>query len=163
MQVLKRPTSDESGPTAGHTRIGVAEIGVGVGGKEATHDGTMSGKTKTKSKLGMGKEIDVFLAQARDENGAASLTALAGGVEGGATGQGTAYSRLVAKENLEGRKSRWPGGRNNGKAIVVASAVGGGGGRGGMETSGADPFGRPMTTTQRRRVAALEVAEDGGR
>lgn len=99
-------------------------------------------KKKTKSKLG--RELDVFLAQARDE----TSSTLAGG-----TGrESTAYCRLVAKAQLDGRKARWPGGRDNGKS---SPATGGG-------PPGADPFGRPMTTSQRRRVAALEIAEDGG-
>lgn len=97
---------------------------------------------KTKSKLG--KELDVFLAQARDETAGARV--------GGTGRELTAYCRLVAKAQLEGRNGRWPGGRDNGKP---SSAVGGG-------PPGADPFGRPMTTNQRRRIAALEIAEDGG-
>lgn len=101
-------------------------------------------KRKTKSKLG--KEIDVYLAQARDENTREVFGS------GGVTGEATAYSRLVAKAQLEGRKSRWPGPRNNGKSLA---SVGGAG-------PAADPFGRPMTTKQRRRIAAIEVAEDGG-
>lgn len=95
---------------------------------------------QTKSRLG--GEIDVFLSQARDENGGAL-----GGAAGG--GEVTAYSRLLVKANLEGRKNRWPGRRNNG-------------GKGSGVGTATDPFGRPMTTSQRRRVAALEVAEDGG-
>lgn len=98
---------------------------------------------KTKSKLG--KEIDVYLAQARDE----TTRVLTGGV----AGTSSAYSRLVAKEQLEGRRKRWPGPRDNGKDPPTGGAGSG---------SSADPFGRPMTTSQRRRIAALEVAEDGG-
>lgn len=96
---------------------------------------------KTRSKLGA--EIDVFLAQARDENGGTL-------VAGAGLGELTAYSRLVTKANLEGRRSRWPGRVDNcGKATDGENAK-------------ADPFGRPMTTSQRRHVAALEIAEDGG-
>ena len=98
-------------------------------------------KRKTKSKLG--KEIDVYLAQARDENTREVVGS------GGVTGEATAYSRLVAKAQLEGRKARWPGPRDNGKSLAAAGG-------------GADPFGRPMRTSQRRRMAAIEVAEDGG-
>lgn len=100
-------------------------------------------RAKTKSKLG--KEIDVYLAQARDET--------AGVLNGGAAGDVSAYSRLVTKEKLEGRRKRWPGIRDNGKDPPTGGAGPG---------CSADPFGRPMTTSQRRRVAALEVAEDGG-
>lgn len=120
--------------------------GVGEEGLGGTRNrGTSVRQAKTKSKLG--KEIDVYLAQARDETAGARV----GGVEGGST----AYSRLVAKEQLEGRRNRWPGPRDNGRDPPTG---GGGGGTG----SSADPFGRPMTTSQRRRIAALEIAEDGG-
>lgn len=107
------------------------------------HDRPAAKKTKTK----LGKELNVFLAQARDESRVAPAV-------GDMGGDGKAYSRLVAKANLEDRKSRWPGRRNNGSKALAA----GGGDRG---TFG-DPFGRSMTTSQRRRVAALEIAEDGG-
>lgn len=100
-------------------------------------------RTKTKSKLG--KEIDVFLAQARDET--------AGAVDDGMAGESTAHSRYVARQQLEARRSRWPGPRDNGKDPPT-----GGAGSGSL----ADPFGRPMTTNQRRCMAALEIAEDGG-
>ncbi|CAM9869585.1 unnamed protein product, partial [Laminaria digitata] len=103
-------------------------------------------KRKTKSKLG--KEIDVYLAQARDENTREIVSS------GGVTGEATAYSRLVAKAQLEGRKGRWPGPRDNGKSLATVGGEGAG--------ASADPFGRPMTTSQRRRIAAIEVAEDGG-
>ncbi|CAM9807709.1 unnamed protein product [Scytosiphon promiscuus] len=126
-------TGEADGREAGEERRGGTAIG-----------GTGARPTKTKSKLG--KEIDVYLAQARDE----AAGALVGGVVGGST----AYSRLVAKEQLEGRRRRWPGPRDNGKDPPT-------GGRGGSGSS-ADPFGRPMTTSQRRRIAALEIAEDGG-
>lgn len=100
-------------------------------------------QAKTKSKLG--KELDVYLAQARDET--------AGVLAGGAAGESSAYSRLLTKEQLEGRRKRWPGIRDNGKDPPTGGAGPG---------CSADSFGRPMTTSQRRRVAALEVAEDGG-
>lgn len=128
-------------------RVRGSADGVGGGEEErgaTAKGGTGSRQTKTKSKLG--KEIDVYLAQARDET--------AGNLVGGVAGGSTAYSRLVAREQLEGRKNRWPGPRDNGKDPPT-----GGGGRSG---SSADPFGRPMTTSQRRRIAALEIAEDGG-
>lgn len=117
-----------------------------VAGEEAVegrhNESEKRGRKKgTKSKLG--KEIDVFLAQARDENTVAPVD--------GALGGSTAYSRLVAKTQLEARRSRWPGPRDNGKDPPK-------GGQG----SPADPFGRPMTTRQRRVLAAIEVAEDGG-
>lgn len=127
-----------------------------VDGKRAAEDGREDGKgdngsknntenrrTKTKSKLG--KEIDVFLAQARDET--------AGAVDDGMAGESTAHSRFVAKQQLEARRTRWPGPRDNGKDPPT-----GGAGPGSL----ADPFGRPMTTNQRRCMAALEIAEDGG-
>lgn len=110
---------------------------------EGSYDEREKGRKTKKIKSKLGQEIDVFLAQARDENAGA----LAGGGEGGLT----AFSRFVAKAQLEGRKSRWPGPRNNGKDPAA-----------GGEASSADPFGRPMTTSQRRRIAALEIAEDGG-
>lgn len=113
-------------------------------GSEHDDDGNKKGggpKKKTKSKLG--KEIDAFLAQARDENVGVQVS--------GVASESTAYSRLLARAQLDGRKSRWPGPRDNGKDC----ATGGAG-------SAADPFGRPMTTSQRRRIAALEIAEDGG-
>eukprot|EP00903_Cladosiphon_okamuranus_P008869 g8491.t1 len=113
------------------------------GGKRDTEEGADTRQAKTKSKLG--KEIDVYLAQARDET--------AGVLAGESAGGSTAYSRLVMREQLEGRRKRWPGIRDNGKDPHTSGAGSG---------SSADPFGRPMTTSQRRRVAALEVAEDGG-
>ncbi len=115
----------------------------GAEGEDAERD---TRHTKTKSKLGKGKELDVYLAQARDET--------AGILVGGAAGETSAYSRLMAKEQLERRRNRWPGPRDNGKDPPTGGAWPG---------SSADPFGRPMTTSQRRRIAALEVAEDGGR
>ncbi|CAM9774333.1 unnamed protein product [Ectocarpus sp. 4 AP-2014] len=131
-----------SGSNCGPSPSGTRESD--EGGEEGDKGGDKERRQqKTKSKLG--KEIDVYLAQARDE---------AAGVRvGGLTGQSTAYSRLVAKEQLEGRRNRWPGIRDNGKDPPTGGA--------GSGCSG-DPFGRPMTTSQRRRVAALEVAEDGG-
>lgn len=112
------------------------------GGSDEEDDNDQSAtKRKTKSKLG--KEIDAFLAQARDEN--------TRNVVGGGTGEPTAYSRLVAKAQLEGRKMRLPGPRDNGKSLAAGGTA-----------SSADPFGRPMTTSQRRRIAAIEVAEDAG-
>lgn len=123
----------ENGGVDGPTRRGGRREAEGVETRQAT----------TKSKLG--KEIDVYLAQARDET--------AGVLSGGAGGEFSAYSRLVTKEKLEGRRKRWPGIRDNGKDPPT-----GGGGPG----CSADPFGRPMTTSQRRLVAALEVVEDGG-
>lgn len=112
-------------------------------GRRDTEAGAETRQAKTKSKLG--KEIDVYLAQARDET--------AGVLAGGTTGESSAYSRLVTKEQLEGRRKRWLGIRDNGKDPPTGGAGSG---------CSADPFGRPMTTSQRRRVAALEVAEDGG-
>lgn len=119
----------------------------GGGGRQEDTDGGEPRQPKTKSKLG--KEIDVYLAQARDE----TAGVLAGGGGRGGAGESSAYSRLVSREQLEGRRKRWPGIRDNGKDPPI------GGARSGCST---DPFGRPMTTSQRRRVAALEVAEDGG-
>lgn len=117
--------------------------GSGSGGGSDEHE-EPAPKRKTKSKLG--KEIDVYLAQARDENTREVFGS------GGVTGEATAYSRLVAKAQLEGRKNRWPGPRDNGKGLAAVGVAG----------PPVDPFGRPMTTSQRRRIAAIEVAEDGG-
>lgn len=110
-------------------------------GEQGNENNTDVRKKKTKSKLG--KEIGVFLAQARDEN--------AGVIVDTVGGETSAYSRLVTRAQLEGRKARWPGPRNNGKGPTAE-------GKG----KPADPFGRSMTTSQRRRIAALEIAEDGG-
>lgn len=110
---------------------------VDVGGT----DGVDHFPKKTRSMLGM--DIGLFLAKARDDNNS--------GLVGGAAGRVVAYSRVMAKENLKGRKSRWPGRRGNENPSASETGV-----------SGADPLGRPMTTSQRRRVAALEIAEDGG-
>lgn len=110
---------------------------------ENSKNDTQRRKTKTKSKLG--KEIDVFLAQARDE--------AAGVVGDGVAAESTAHSRFLAKQQLEARRSRWPGPRDNGKDPPAGGAVRG---------SSADPFGRPVTTHQRRCNAALEIAQDGG-
>lgn len=135
---LKARGSDENGSVDGKRGEGGRED------KKGENQNTDSRQTKTKSKLG--KEIDVYLAQARDET--------AGVVDGGvAAGESTAYSRLMAKEQLEGRRRRWPGPRDNGKDPRT-----GGAGSGSLS----DPFGRPMTTSQRRCIAALEIAEDGG-
>lgn len=149
------PNSSHNGPgSPSKIRRGNDEKRDGVYGKKA-EDGREEGKgenikkcsegrqTTTKSKLG--KEIDVFLAQARDET--------AGVVDGGMAGESTAHSRFVAKQQLEARRSRWHGPRDNGKDPPT-----GGGGPGSL----ADPFGRPMTTNQRRCTAALEIAQDGG-
>lgn len=111
------------------------------GGRHDTEGDIRQAKTRSK----LGKEIDSYLAQARDES--------TGVLAGGMVGESSAYSRLVAKEQLEGRRKRWPGIRDNGKDPPTGGAGSG---------CSADPFGRPMTTSQRRRVAALEIAEDGG-
>lgn len=131
---------------SGRTRVDGTRRGGAREGAESGDAKRDTRQTKTKSKLGKGKELDVYLAQARDE--------AAGILVGGAAGESSAYSRLMAKEQLERRKNRWPGPRDNGKDPPTGGAWRG---------SSADPFGRPMTTSQRRRIAALEVAEDGGR
>lgn len=113
--------------------------GTGIG--RDSNDFAIADGPKKKTRTKLGKEIDVFLALARDENASAPAGVMT-------VGGSTAYARLLAKTQLETRKNRWPGRRDN-----AAGSKG--------ETP-ADPFGRSMTTSERRRIAALEIAEDGG-
>lgn len=103
-----------------------------------------SGSPGERPRSKLGKGIDVFLAEARDKSCSAMATRGAG--------EQAAHVSLMVKTNLETRRNRRPRGRNNAKKSIGSDLRG----------SDSDPFGRPMTTMQRRLAAAWEIAEDGG-
>ena len=104
-----------------------------------------SGVTKKPTKSQLGKEIDVYLAEVRDANTV--------GASNGVLGESTGSSRLPAKMQLVARINRSLGRRDKSKNPSTTEGKG----------SSADLLGRRMTTYQRRRAAALEIAQDGGK
>ncbi|CAM9122055.1 unnamed protein product [Discosporangium mesarthrocarpum] len=145
-----RRGSEELNPTQSHSGA-EQQVQAGMERQATGRPREMPGQpspenTQPKGKSKLGKELDVYISEARDSN----MGQLVGSVDG----EASAFARHMALSNLEGRKNR----RGNSGSNRVSNKSGNKAGQG---QPGDEPLGRLTAMTQRRLMAAREVSEDG--